>query len=133
MPELSPDCHFEPYLIHMGRAGRKPGGLKTPSAPSEFHKSHHHQQYSHEVYSTAYPAFPKKQEGLTLPSGRTTSPHSCLPRCRPAMTAGSLKTGPVQVAGTRWSVSLQKHLQLSRPGSTGRRSGIPCSALVHKG
>jgi len=32
MPELSPDCHFEPDLIHVGRAGRKTG-VSVPHLP----------------------------------------------------------------------------------------------------
>ena len=46
---------------------------------------------------------------------------------------GEFKDRTCAVAVTWWSVSLHKHLQLIRPGSTGRRSGTLCSALVHKG
>jgi hypothetical protein len=53
-----------------------------------------------------------------------------VPACDDCM---ELKDLTCEVAGTRWSVSSAKHLQMSRVGNTGRRSGIPCSALVQKG
>jgi hypothetical protein len=37
MPELSPDYHFEPYLINRGRAGQK-GGCKEEVIPGECKK-----------------------------------------------------------------------------------------------
>jgi len=35
-PILSQDCYFEPYLIHVKRAGQKTGPHSTPAASTDY-------------------------------------------------------------------------------------------------
>ena len=130
VPGLRPDCGCS-----YDRAGSQEYQrlwVVIPPAPSEFHKSHPHQQYSHEVHGTAYPAFPRDRKDWRYPLEEPLSHTPAHPGSGLRWLRGIEGPGLCR-SRDRWSVSSAKHLLPEPEGEHKKKKRIPCSALVHKG